>query len=95
MNCIAITPDDLNLFIKGVVFGSCAMAFAGALLFGLLQRGLEALEDLIRKRGAVTPFRERAERAERLAERFSRLFQRLVERNRREAIRRGDWTDPA
>jgi len=69
------------------------MGFVGSVIGWVATRSLDWFGDWVRKRGAASPFVQRAESFERHARRWSVAFERVAARNRREAIRRGDWVD--
>ncbi|WP_143606024.1 hypothetical protein [Variovorax sp. 54] len=90
---MTLTPEDMKVLFQVVsitAFVSGVTGYVGGFLFGtLMQVGV----DWLRRRGARAPFVERAEAFERRARRWAAAHSRIAARNRREAIRRGDWVD--
>lgn len=90
---MTLTHEEMTLIFEVVGATAAASAF-GATVFGwLCCKALELIEEGFRKRGARAPFVERAEAYEQRARRWAAHAERVAVRNRREAIRRGDWVD--
>lgn len=92
---MTLTPDDVKLLFELVGIHAAITGFMFYAVGWLLLKGLELVVGIVRKRGARAPFVERAEAFERRAQRLAATFERIAARNRREAIRRGDWVDSA
>lgn len=90
---MTLAPGDVKLLFEVVGFYAALTGFMFYALGWFMLKGCELVVGIVRKRGARSPFVERAEAFERRAQRWSSVHQRIAARNRREAIRRGDWVD--
>lgn len=93
MTCMSLTSAELGLLAEWLAAIAVCMAFLGAVFGWMATKALDRVGEWLRKRGARAPFVERAEAFERRAQRWASAFERIAARNRREAIRRGDWAD--
>ncbi|BEP55060.1 hypothetical protein GmRootV118_23040 [Variovorax sp. V118] len=92
---MTLTPEEMQLLFEVVAISACvfgALGYVGGFLFGTIT---QVVVDWLRRRGARAPFVQRADAFERRAQRWAAAHQRIAARNRREAIRRGDWVDSA
>ena len=87
MNCAAINSDDVLVIAQYLAVISACFSFFGFCAFKLVLCLEEAVVNMVRKRGAAAPFAERAVLFERRAQRWAKTFERIAERNRREAAR--------
>lgn len=92
---MTLAPADIKLLFEVVGIYAAITGFMFYALGWLVLKVVELVVGIVRKRGARAPFVERAEAFERRAQRWASTFERIAARNRREAIRRGDWVDPA
>lgn len=93
MTCAALTSGDLGVLAGWLAVIAVCMGFVGSCFGWMATKALDQVGEWLRKRGARAPFVARAEAFERRAQHMQRVFARVAARNRREAIRRGDWVD--
>ena len=90
---MTLTHDEVAQLVRAVSITAVWCGFLGAFANAALFKLVECCVHRLRVRRAKAPFVERAEAFERRAQRWSAAFARIAARNRREAIRRGDWVE--
>jgi len=90
---MSLSSDQLGVLAGWLASIAVVMGFVGFVIGWAGTRLFDLAGDALRKRGAAAPFVQRAEEFERRARRWSAALERIAARNRREAIRRGDWVD--
>lgn len=93
MSCTAVSPADWEYFARVVAFMPLFVAFGGYFIARGCTEIACSIRDRLRARRAAVPFAERARRLEERRERAVVLWARIVQRNRLEALRRGDWVE--
>lgn len=93
MTCMSLSSHELGVLAGWLAAIAVVMGFAGSVIGWVATGVLDWAGDALRKRGGAAPFVERAEAFERRAQRWSAALERIAARNRREALRRGDWVD--
>ena len=93
MSCTAVSVADWEYFVQVFALLPMLVAFAGLVAGVLVVRLVSSVDRAWRAKRAAVPFAERAMLLEERRERAVLLWSRIVQRNRLEGLRRGDWVE--